>query len=171
MPHVPGSSVGGPFRKSLHGLQLLVLGSEGCCIVSPDEALHRNAEWPRSQCRIADDLTRTYDARGLAGHMGNSLPHLMLALSASLQLIMPFYASVERSGLMSRALKRTMSILVLSSSPGLAATVKLDRGSEEIPLQPPGGTAWGIWPSSPGTNNPHRTDQAEACRSKTNDSS
>ncbi|CAJ1069780.1 LOW QUALITY PROTEIN: uncharacterized protein LOC114481864 [Xyrichtys novacula] len=55
-------------------------------IVSPDEALRRETRCPRPQCRITDDLlVRAYDSGARAGRIGNSLSHLMLALSASLQ--------------------------------------------------------------------------------------
>lgn len=89
-------------------------------VVSPDEALRRDARCPRPQCRITDDLlTRAYDAGARAGRMGNSLSHLMLALSASLQegnvtadSTTFCDASLEAFGLFSRELGRMMSILV-----------------------------------------------------------
>lgn len=89
-------------------------------IVSPDEALRRDVRCPRPQCRITDDLlTRAYDAGARAGRIGNSLSHLMLALSASLQegnvnadSVTFCDASLEAFGLMSREIGRMMSILV-----------------------------------------------------------
>ena len=89
-------------------------------IVSPDEALRQETRCPRPQCRITDDLlTRAYDAGARAGRMGNSLSHLMLALSASLREGNPGTdsvtlcdASLEAFGLMSRELGRMMSTLV-----------------------------------------------------------
>ncbi|XP_074544637.1 uncharacterized protein LOC141804210 [Halichoeres trimaculatus] len=89
-------------------------------IVAPDEALRRDARCPRAQCRITDDLiTRAYDVGARAARMGNSLSHLMLALSASLQdssVTADAHtfcdASLEAFGLISRELGRLMSILV-----------------------------------------------------------
>ncbi|CAJ1061397.1 PREDICTED: uncharacterized protein LOC106941852 [Xyrichtys novacula] len=53
-------------------------------IVSPDESLCQDARCPRPQCRQTDDLlVRAYDSGARAGRIGNSLSHLMLALSAS----------------------------------------------------------------------------------------
>lgn len=55
-------------------------------IVSPEEALRQNVRCPRPQCRVTDDLlTRAYNAGARAGRLGNSLAHLLFALSASLQ--------------------------------------------------------------------------------------
>ena len=55
-------------------------------IVLPDEALGPDARYPRPQCRVTDDvLSKAYDAAARIGRIGNSLSHLMLALSASLQ--------------------------------------------------------------------------------------
>jgi len=55
-------------------------------IVSPDEALRSEARCPLPQCRVTDDLlTKAYDTAAHIGRIGNSLSHLMLALSASLQ--------------------------------------------------------------------------------------
>ena len=53
-------------------------------IVSPDEALRLDARCPHPQCRVTDDLlSRAYDAAARMGRIGNSMSHLMLALSAS----------------------------------------------------------------------------------------
>ena len=56
-------------------------------IVLHDEALRPDARCPRPQCQAADDLlSKAYDAAAACmGCIGNSLSHLMLALSASLQ--------------------------------------------------------------------------------------
>lgn len=55
-------------------------------IVSPDEVLRPDTRCPRPQCRVTDDLlSKAYDAAACMGPMGNSMSHLMLALSASLQ--------------------------------------------------------------------------------------
>ena len=89
-------------------------------ILSPDEALRRGARCPRPQCRLTDDLLiRAYDAGARAGRIGNSLSHLVLALSASLQegsasadSVAFCDASLEAFGLLSREVGRMMSILV-----------------------------------------------------------
>ncbi len=89
-------------------------------IVAPDEALRREARCPRPQCRITDDLlTRAYDAGARAGRIGNSLSHLLLALSTSLQgggetadSATFCDASLEAFGQMAREMGRMMSILV-----------------------------------------------------------
>ncbi|XP_034001039.1 uncharacterized protein LOC117494304 [Trematomus bernacchii] len=88
-------------------------------IVSPDEALRSEARCPRPQCRVTDDLlTKAYDAAARMGRIGNSLSHLMLALSASLQQealsassTSLSDASLQAFALMSRELGRLMSTL------------------------------------------------------------
>lgn len=55
-------------------------------IESPEEPLQLDDRCPRTQGQVTDNLlTRVYDAGARAGHIGNSLSPLMLALSASLQ--------------------------------------------------------------------------------------
>lgn len=55
-------------------------------IVSPDEALRPDARCPRPQCRITDDyICKSYDAAARAARIGNSMSHMLLALSQSLQ--------------------------------------------------------------------------------------
>lgn len=89
-------------------------------IVSPDEALRRDVRCPRTQCRITDDLLcKAYNAGARAGRMGNSLAHLMFALSASLQsdggatAAVGFSdAALQAFALMTRELGRVMSFLV-----------------------------------------------------------
>ena len=55
-------------------------------ILAPDEALRPNARCPWPQCRVTDDLlSKTYDAAARMGRIGNSLSHLLLVLSTSLQ--------------------------------------------------------------------------------------
>ncbi|MEQ2166522.1 hypothetical protein GOODEAATRI_029218 [Goodea atripinnis] len=85
-------------------------------IVPPDEALRPNARCSRPQCRVTDDLLcRAYDS----GPIGNSLSHLMLSLSSSLELV-PLDqstqglldASLQAFTLMTRELGRTLSMLV-----------------------------------------------------------
>ncbi|XP_041817854.1 uncharacterized protein LOC121624267 [Chelmon rostratus] len=89
-------------------------------IVSPDEALRPNARCPSPQCRITDDLlSKAYDAAARMGRIGNSMSHLMLALSACLQEITQDTsahnfsdASLQAFALMTRELGRVMSTLV-----------------------------------------------------------
>lgn len=89
-------------------------------IVSPDEALRRDVRCPRPQCRVTDDfLCRAYNAGARAGRLGNSLAHLMFALSASLQddgratAAVGFSdAALQAFALMTRELGRLMSFLV-----------------------------------------------------------
>lgn len=55
-------------------------------IVSPDEALRPSARCPRPQCRITDDyICRGYEAAARAARIGNSMSHMLLALSQSVQ--------------------------------------------------------------------------------------
>lgn len=89
-------------------------------IVSPDEALRQDVRCPRAQCRITDGLLcRAYNAGARAGRLGNSLAHLMFALSASLQAgdgaaaAVGFSdAALQAFALMTRELGRLMSFLV-----------------------------------------------------------
>lgn len=117
-------------------------------IVSPDEALRTDARCPRPQCRATDDLlSKAYDAAARMGRIGNSLSHLMLALSASLQeatldaSVHSFSdASLQAFALMSRELGRLMSTLVqarrqvwLAQSP---LTEACRRTLRSIPVEP-----------------------------------
>ncbi|KAJ8270597.1 hypothetical protein GJAV_G00116910 [Gymnothorax javanicus] len=55
-------------------------------IVPPEEVLKPEARCPRPQCRITNKfLTKCYDTAARMGRVGNSLSHLMLALSQSSQ--------------------------------------------------------------------------------------
>lgn len=55
-------------------------------ILSPKEALRPNARCPRPQCRITDALLiQAYNTAAYMDRIENSLSHLMLALSQSLQ--------------------------------------------------------------------------------------
>ena len=89
-------------------------------ILAPDRALRPDARCPRPQCRVTDDLLlKAYDAAARMGRIGNSLSHLMLALSTSLQqaAVEPSMqdisdASLQAFALMSRELGRVMSTLV-----------------------------------------------------------
>ncbi|CAL8339408.1 unnamed protein product [Boreogadus saida] len=89
-------------------------------ILAPDEALRPNARCPRPQCRVTDNLlSKAYDAAACMGRIGNSLSHLLLGLSTSLQQaqVEPSLqslsdASLQAFALMSRELEGTMSTLV-----------------------------------------------------------
>ncbi|KAK0155322.1 hypothetical protein N1851_002331 [Merluccius polli] len=89
-------------------------------ILAPDEALRPDARCPRPQCRVTDDLlTKAYDSAARMGRIGNSLSHLLLGLSTSLQQaqVEPALqslsdASLQAFALMARELGRTMSTLV-----------------------------------------------------------
>ncbi|CAL8388517.1 unnamed protein product [Boreogadus saida] len=117
-------------------------------ILAPDEALRPNARCPRPQCRVTDDLlSKAYDAAARMGHIGNSLSHLLLGLSTSLQQaqVEPSLqslsdASLQAFALMSRELGRTMSTLVqtrrqvwLAQSP-LTETCR--RVLRAVPVEP-----------------------------------
>lgn len=117
-------------------------------IVSPDEAMRATARCPRPQCRVTDDLlSRAYNAGARAGRIGNSLSHLMLALSASLQesgaddSTASFSdASLQAFALLSRELGRMMSFLVqarrqvwLAQAPLSEACRRALRG---VPVEP-----------------------------------
>lgn len=117
-------------------------------IVTPDEALRPDARCPRPQCRVTDDLlSKAYDAAARMGRIGNSMSHLLLAQSASLQgatvdaSIHSFSdASLQAFALMSRELGRLMSTLVqarrqvwLAQSPLTEACRRTLRG---VPVEP-----------------------------------
>ncbi|XP_043992837.1 uncharacterized protein LOC122842759 [Gambusia affinis] len=95
-------------------------------IVSPDEALREDVRCPRAQCRITDGfLCKAYNAGARAGRLGNSLAHLMFALSASLQdtggadAAVGFSdAALQAFALMTRELGRLMSFLVQARRQG-----------------------------------------------------
>jgi len=88
-------------------------------IISPEEAWRPNVCCPRPQCRITDDLlSQAYNTAARMGRIGNSLSHLMLALSQSLQPIggdpsvqILSDASLQAFAFMSRELGRLMSTL------------------------------------------------------------
>ncbi|KAK0139592.1 hypothetical protein N1851_023527 [Merluccius polli] len=88
-------------------------------ILAPDEALRPDARCPRPQCRVTDDLlTKAYDSAARMGRIGNSLSHLLLGLSTSLQQaqVEPSLqslsdASLQAFALMARELGRTMKVL------------------------------------------------------------
>lgn len=89
-------------------------------IVAPDEVLRANARCPRPQCRVTDDLLcRAYDSGARLGRLGNSLSHLLLGLSASLEglaIDAPTQglmdASLHAFALLSREIGRVLATLV-----------------------------------------------------------
>ena len=122
-------------------------------VVSPDESLNRDTRCPRPQCRLTDDLlVRGYNAGARAGRIGNSLSHLLLALSSSLpegsantDATALCDASLEAFGLMTRELGRMMSIMVQArrqvwlSQSGLSERAR--RTLQGLPVVP--GTVFG----------------------------
>ncbi|CAL8255593.1 unnamed protein product [Boreogadus saida] len=117
-------------------------------ILTPDQALRPDARCPRPQCRVTDDLlSKAYDAAARMGRIGNSLSHLMLALSTSLQqaAVEPSTqhlsdASLQAFALMSSELGRVMSTLVqtrrqvwLAQSPLTEACRKALRAVPVVP--------------------------------------
>ncbi|KAK0130707.1 hypothetical protein N1851_034661 [Merluccius polli] len=117
-------------------------------ILAPDEALRPDARCPRPQCRVTDDLlSKAYDSAARMGRIGNSLSHLLLGLSTSLQQaqVEPSLqtlsdASLQAFALMARELGRTMSTLVqtrrqvwLAQSPLTETCRKVLRA---VPVEP-----------------------------------
>jgi len=117
-------------------------------ILAPDEALRPDARCPLPQCRVTDELLcKAYDAAARMGRIGNSLSHLMLAASASLQqapaepsLLGLSDASLQAFALMTRELGRVMSLLVqtrrqvwLAQSPLTETCGSVQRG---VPVEP-----------------------------------
>ena len=55
-------------------------------ICTPDEACRPVSRCPRPQCRLTDDLlVKSYDVAARVGRIGNSLSHILLALSQTIQ--------------------------------------------------------------------------------------
>ncbi|KAI7806468.1 putative disrupted in schizophrenia 1 protein-like [Triplophysa rosa] len=89
-------------------------------VLSPDEVLRTNVRCSRPQCRITDDLLiQAYNTAARMGCIGNSLSHLMLALSQSLQASGSDTmsqdlsdASLQAVAFMTRELGRLMSTLM-----------------------------------------------------------
>ncbi|MEQ2179899.1 hypothetical protein GOODEAATRI_030005, partial [Goodea atripinnis] len=117
-------------------------------IVSPDEALRPDVRGPRTQCRVTDDLLcKAYIAGACAGRLGNSMAHLMFALSASLQdaggatAAVGFSdAALQAFALMTRELGRVVSFLVqvhrqvwLAQTPLTEACRRTLRGVPVVP--------------------------------------
>ena len=87
-------------------------------ILSPDEALKPDARCPRPQCRL---IVESYDAAAWAARIGNSLSHLTLAMSETLQSSEAEQevqdlseASLQAFAYMSKELGRLMSSLMLA---------------------------------------------------------
>ncbi|KAK0156351.1 hypothetical protein N1851_000348 [Merluccius polli] len=117
-------------------------------ILAPDEALRPDARCPRPQCRVTDNLlSKAYDSAAHMGRIGNSLSHLLLGLSTSLQQaqVEPSLqslsdASLQAFALMSMELGRTMSTLIqtrrqvwLAQSPLTETCRKILRA---VPVEP-----------------------------------
>lgn len=117
-------------------------------IVSPEEALRSTVRCPRPQCRVTDDiLYRTYSAGARAGRIGNSLAHLMFALSGTLQegtapanSVNFSDAALQAFALLTRELGRMMSLLCqarrhlwLAQSPLTEASRKTLRSVPVVP--------------------------------------
>ncbi|XP_073732565.1 uncharacterized protein [Misgurnus anguillicaudatus] len=90
-------------------------------VLSPNEALRPDARCPRAQCRVTDDLiVRSYDMAARMGHIGNSMSHLMLALTETLQGTDQTSSqelcdtSLQALAYMTRELGRLMSYLTLA---------------------------------------------------------
>ncbi|MED6240341.1 hypothetical protein ATANTOWER_019664 [Ataeniobius toweri] len=107
-------------------------------IVPPDEALRPNARCPRPQCHITDDLLcRAYNSGAWMGRIGNSLSHLLLGLSSSLESV-PLDqstqglldASLQAFALMTRELGRTL-YAGPCSAPDVAGPIILNRALQE----------------------------------------
>ena len=90
-------------------------------VLSPDEALKRDARCPSAQCRVTDSLlSKAYDSAACMARMGNSLSVLLLAQSKMLEsepggeLSSVNDVALETFALMSRELGRVMSTLVVA---------------------------------------------------------
>lgn len=118
-------------------------------IVSPNEVLRPDARCPRPQCRITDDfLVKAYETAARMGRLGNSLSHLILSLSQSLQAAgvdasvqSLSDASLQAFGLITRELGRLMSTLTLTRRQVWLA---------QSPLSEPGRRALRTLPVVPG---------------------
>lgn len=105
-----------------YGLQQMpnIEPSMAALVLSPNEALRPDARCPRAQCRITDDLiVRGYDTAARMGRIGNSMSHLLLALSQTLQgsdggSQELCEAALQAFAYSSRELGRLMSFLTLA---------------------------------------------------------
>ncbi|XP_074470437.1 uncharacterized protein LOC141754903 [Sebastes fasciatus] len=118
-------------------------------IVSPNEVLRPDARCPRPQCRITDDfLVKAYETAARMGRLGNTLSHLILSLSQSLQTAgvdasvqSLSDASLQAFGLITRELGRLLSTLTLTRRQVWLA---------QSPLSEPGRRALRTLPVVPG---------------------
>src|SRR4029434_9854055 len=73
---------------SAHGLDRMpnIDPAVAALVLTPGEALRPDARGPRPQCRLTDDyIVKSYDTAARIGGLGNSMSHLILALSQTLQ--------------------------------------------------------------------------------------
>ncbi len=91
-------------------------------VLFPDEALRSNVRCPSPQCRLTDNFTvKSYETAARTERIGNSMSHLILALSQSLQTseVNPSVQSFSNTSLqafayMTQELGRLMSSLTLA---------------------------------------------------------
>ena len=109
-------------------------------ILSPDEALRPDARCPWRQRRLTDDLIgKSYDAAARMACIGNSMSHLVLALSQTLQSpgVEPSVQALSEASLrafayMSRELGRVMSSLTLARCQIWLAQSPLSEPSRKV---------------------------------------
>lgn len=109
---------------SSYGLECMpnIEPSVAALVLSPGEALRPDARCPRPQCRLTDDLiVKSYDTAARIGRIGNSMSHLLLAMSQTLQgaEVDPSVqdlsdTSLQAFAFMTRELGRLMSSLTLA---------------------------------------------------------
>lgn len=108
---------------STYGLQNMpnIEPTMAALVLSPNEALRPDARCPRPQCRVTDDLiVKGYDTAARMGRIGNSMSHLMLALTQTVQGTDQAAsqelcdASLQAFAYMSRELGRLMAYLTLA---------------------------------------------------------
>ncbi len=112
-------------------------------ILSPDEALRPDARCPWPQCRLTGDfIGKSYDAAARVASIGNSMSHLILALSQTLQssgadqsVQSLSEASLQAFAYMTRELGRLMSSLTLTSNK-VGSVTTLRALQESPPLFP-----------------------------------
>lgn len=117
-------------------------------IVPPDEALRSDARCPRPQCRATDELLcRAYDAGARMGRIGNSMSHLLLGLTSSLESVgvdSPTQGLLDTAlqafAFMSRELGRLLAVLTqarrqvwLAQSPLTESCRRTLRGLPVVP--------------------------------------
>ncbi|KAL7397060.1 hypothetical protein ABVT39_016128 [Epinephelus coioides] len=117
-------------------------------IVAPDEAMKSDPKCPPAQCKVTDDyVCKAYNTAARVGRLGNTLSHLLLALSAFLQEAQVNDSvrnicdvSLQAFAYQMRELGRLMSTLVhtrhhvwLAQSPLMEATRSVLR---RLPAEP-----------------------------------